>query len=132
MSGERDLGKLLTSISPLLIDGEFVFCSFKSARYGDYSDLDPIAAVIESEGLTIVIPKSKADEHELDYASVYRGITLKVHSSLDAVGLTAAVSSKLTEHGISANVIAGYFHDHVFVPSEHAEKAITALNELSR
>jgi len=132
MSGERDLEKLLTSISPSLIDGEFVFYSFKNARYGDHSDLEPIAAVIESEGLTLVIPKSKADEHELNYTSVFRGITLKVHSSLDAVGLTAAVSSKLTEHGISANVIAGYFHDHVFVPSEHAEKAITALNELSR
>jgi hypothetical protein len=51
---------------------------------------------------------------------------------LDAVGLTAAFSSKLAEHGISANVIAGYFHDHIFVQKEHAEKAIAALNELVR
>ena len=132
MSGERDLEKLLASMSPSLIDGEFVFCSIKSARYGAQSDLEPIAAVTESEGLTLVIPKSKADEHELNYESVFRGITLKVHSSLDAVGLTAAFSSKLTEHGISANVIAGYFHDHIFVQSEHAEKAIAVLNELAR
>jgi hypothetical protein len=132
MTGERDLEKLLASLSPVLIDGEFVFCSFENARYGDHLDLQPIAAITESEGLTLVIPKSKADEHELNYGSVFKGITLKVHSSLGAVGLTAAFSSKLTEHGISANVIAGYFHDHIFVQSDHAEKAIAALDELAR
>ena len=132
MTGERHLERLLASLSPVLIDGEFVFCSFENARYGDHLNLQPIAAITESEGLTLVIPKSKADEHELNYGSVFKGITLKVHSSLEAVGLTAAFSSKLTEHGISANVIAGYFHDHIFVHSEHAEKAIAALDELAR
>ena len=112
--------------------GEFVFCSFPNARYGNHSDLEPIAAVTENEGLTLVIPKSKADEHKLSYDSVFRGITLEIHSSLNAVGLTAAFSSKLGEHGISANVIAGYFHDHIFVQREHAEKAIAALNEFAR
>lgn len=132
MTGERHLERLLASLSPVLIDGEFVFCSFENARYGDHLNLQPIAAMTESEGLTLVIPKSKADEHELNYGPVFKGITLKVHSSLEAVGLTAAFSSKLTEHGISANVIAGYFHDHIFVHSEHAEKAIAALDELAR
>ena len=132
MTGEKDLRILLASMSPVMIDGEFVFCSFENARYGDHSDLGPIATIIESEGLTLVIPKSKADEHGLNYESVFRGITLKIHSSLDAIGLTAAFSSKLTEHGISANVIAGYFHDHIFVHSDHAEKAIAALDELAR
>jgi hypothetical protein len=130
MSGEKDLDKLLPAISPVLMAGEFVFCSFEKALYGDHSDLQPIAAVTESEGLTLVIPKSKADEHRLEYESVFRGITLNVHSSLDAVGLTAAFSSKLTERGISANVIAGYFHDHIFVQNELAVKAIAAINEL--
>lgn len=131
-TGESDLGKLLASMSPVLIDGEFVFCSFENAHYGDHSEFEPIAVVTESEGLTLVIPKSKADEFDLNYESTFRGITLEVHSSLEAVGLTAAFSSKLTEHGISANVIAGYFHDHIFVPSEHAEKAIAALTEPAR
>jgi len=132
MAGEKNLEKLLTSMSPTLMDGEYVFCTFDNARYGDYSELEPIAAFTETEGLTLVIPKSKADEHSLTYQLVFRGITLNVHSSLDAVGLTAAFSSKLAEHGISANVIAGYFHDHIFVQKEHAEKAIAALNELVR
>jgi len=132
MTGERNLDKLLQAMSPALIAGEFVFCSFGEARYGDHTDLEPIAAFAESEGLTLVIPKSKADAHGILYESVFRCITLKVHSSLDAVGLTAAFSAKLTDHGISANVIAGYYHDHIFVQGEFAEKAIAAIEELTR
>jgi hypothetical protein len=132
MTGEINLEKLVAAMSPALMDGEYVFCTFQNAHYGDYSELDPIAAIKESEGLTLIIPKSKADETQLAYESVFKGITLSVHSSLDAVGLTAAFSGKLTEHGISANVIAGYHHDHIFVQSELAEKAIEALNELTR
>lgn len=132
MTGETDLTTLLASMAPVLIDGEFVFCSFADARYGDHADREPIAAMSEPEGLTLVIPRAKADERGLDYTSVFRGITLRVHSSLEAVGLTAAFSRKLTEHGISANVIAGYFHDHIFVQRDHAERALAALMELTR
>ena len=124
--------KLLASMSPKLMDGEFVFCSFQDAQYRDYFDLEPIAAINESEGLTLIIPKSKADERDMNYGSVFGGITLNIHSCLEAVGLTAAFSSKLTEHGISANVIAGYYHDHIFVQREYAEKAIEALAEFAR
>ncbi len=131
MSGEKNLDKLLSTMSPILITGEFVFCSFEHARYGDHANLQPIAAFTEHEGLTLVIPKSKADEQGIKYESCFRCITLMVHSSLDAVGLTAAFSNKLAEHGISANVIAGYFHDHIFVQKELAEKAIAAINELT-
>jgi len=131
MNGEKNLKNLLTTMSPNLIAGDFVFCSFENANYGDHADLKPIAAFSENEGLTLVIPKLKADEHGMKYESVFKCITLSVHSSLDAVGLTAAFSNKLTEHGISANVIAGYFHDHIFVQAEHAENAIAALNELA-
>lgn len=132
MTGESDLGKLLASMSPVLIDGEYIFCSFENVRYGDHTNLEPIATVKEAEGVTLVIPKSKADEHEIKYESVFRCITLNVHSSLDAVGLTAAFSSKLAERGVSANVMAGYFHDHIFVQSGQAEKAIAAIRELTR
>lgn len=132
MTGEKNLDKLLQTMSPTLVAGEFVFCSFEDSRYGDHSNLEPIASFAESEGLTLVIPKSKADEYAIRYESVFSCITLKVHSSLDAVGLTAAISTKLTEHGISANVIAGYYHDHIFIQCEFAEKAIAAIEELTR
>jgi hypothetical protein len=132
MAGEKNLDKLLRGMSPELVDGEFVFCSFEDSRYGDHSQLTPIACYAESEGLTLVIPRSKADEYGIDYESVFRCITLKIHSSLDAVGLTAAFSARLTAHGISANVIAGFYHDHVFVQRELAREAIAAIGELSR
>ena len=132
MSGEENLDKLLASMSPELIDSEFVFFTFSDARYGDHARLEPVAAVSETEGMTLVVPRSKADEYGLEYESVFRGITLSVHSSLEAVGLTAAFSSKLAEHGISANVIAGYFHDHIFVPRGDAEMALSALAELAQ
>ena len=132
MTGETDLEKLLESMSPKLMDGEYVFCTFENAQYGDYADLDPLAAIREPEGLTLIIPRSKADDKGLGYESVFKGITLSVHSSLEAVGLTAAFSGKLTEHGISANVVAGFYHDHIFVQSELAKRAVEALIELTR
>lgn len=131
MTGETNLANLLASMSPVLMDGEYVFCSFENARYGDRPELQPFASCIEPEGLTLIIPRSRADAHELGYESVFRGITLRIHSSLEAVGLTAAISARLTEYGISANVIAGHFHDHIFVQSEYAEKAMTALGEFT-
>ncbi len=131
MTGENDLEKLLAHMTPELMDGEYIFCSFQDAQYGDYSDLEPLAAIIESEGLSLIIPKLKADEKGISYESVFKGITLKIHSSLDAVGLTAAFSGKLTEQGISANVIAGYYHDHIFVQAELADRAMKLLLEFT-
>lgn len=127
MPGETELGKLLASLSPRLMEGEYVFCTFESARYGDLAHLEPIGAFSEAEGLSLIFPLSRAQQHGLKYEAVYRGITLGVQSSLDAVGLTAAFSSRLADCGISANVVAGYYHDHLFVRSEHAQRAVEAL-----
>ena len=132
MPGERDLTILLATMSPLLIDGEFVFVSFEDGRYGDHSELQPFASVAEAEGLTLLIPKSAADERQLNYESTFRGITLRVHSNLESVGLTAAFSTELSAQNISANVVAGYYHDHIFVQSAQAEIAIAALRQLAR
>lgn len=132
MTGETDLKTILASLAPALDTEEFVYCSFKQARYGDHQQLQPIVAVAEGEGLTLVIPRAKADAGGIGYESVFRRITLQVHSSLDAVGLTAAFATRLTEHGISANVIAGFYHDHIFVQAEQAENALAAISELSR
>ena len=130
MAGETDLQKLLSAMSPELLPDTFVFCTIQGI-YGDYSELSPLATFSESEGLTLVVTEEKAREAGLYYETVFKAITLTVHSSLDAVGLTAAVSSQLAERGISANVIAAYYHDHIFVQAEKAELAIKALKELS-
>lgn len=132
MAGETDLSKLLASLDPHLMAGDFVFCTLQDARYGDFADLLPLASFREAEGLTVLIPRQNADKAGFNYECIFKGITLKVHSSLDAVGLTAAVSSKLARRGISANVIAAYYHDHIFVPAKKVAAALSALNEFSR
>lgn len=131
MSGITDLPFLLASMEPTLSSGEFVFVSRSDAAYGNGVELSPVAAFAEDEGLTLVVPKGRANAHGEVYSGVFRGITLRVHSSLAAVGLTAAVANALTEHGISANVIAAYYHDHVFVPTERASDAVSVLTSLA-
>ena len=68
----------------------------------------------------------------MPYSFVGAWITLNVHSALEAVGLTAAVSRALTEAGISCNVVAAYYHDHLFVPAEQGERALKILQDLAR
>ena len=130
MVGETDLDKLLAQMRPSLLACDFVFCTAADSNYGDLAELKPLASFQETEGLTLVLEKPVADEAGLNYDSVFRCITLKVHSSLSAVGLTAAVAGKLAASGISANVIAAYFHDHVFVPAEKAQRALQLLAEV--
>ncbi len=132
MAGEKNLDNLLRLMSPALIEGDYVFCTVKNSKYGDYADAEPIASFAEAEGLTLVLLKDDAETFGLSYEGVFRCITLGVHSSLHATGLTAAVSGKLAEHGISANIIAAYFHDHVFVQSELANTAIGILSKLGK
>ena len=127
MTGETDLKKILATLSPQLDSREYVFCTFKNAVYGDYAQLQPIALFREDEGLSLVVEKSCADREGIDYQAVFKCISLNVHSSLQAVGLTAAVSSLLAEQGISANMIAAYYHDHIFVPAADAEQALALL-----
>lgn len=130
--GETQLQQLLKTLSPELNDSEYVFLSFKGAAYGEHTNLMPLASFNEKEGLTLVVPREQADKHEHSYQAVFKCITLQVHSSLEAVGLTAAFAEKLTSRNISANVIAGFYHDHIFVTSQDTNAAVMALNELSQ
>jgi hypothetical protein len=131
MSGVKDIELLLKSLSPKLTQTEFVFCSV-SGDVRDYLSLNPMAFFQESEGLTLVLEQSVALDAGLAFEGAFKQITLTVHSSLEAVGLTAAVSTKLASKGISANVIAAFYHDHIFVPSEQADQALHALHEFNQ
>lgn len=119
MAGITDLQRLLQSMSPQLVEGEYVFCTV-DGPLTDYLHLDPIATFREQEGLTLVLKAQHAEKAGLNTNSHFCLITLTVHSSLEAVGLTAAFANKLASYGISANVIAGYYHDHIFVPKGKA------------
>jgi len=127
MAGEKNITTLLRSISPKLIEDTFVFCTVKDGKYGDCAETMPIASYLEEEGLTLVIKKELADRLGYVYEGVFKCITLEVYSNLESVGLTAAVSTKLCEHNISANVFAGFYHDHIFVPLDVAPKALALL-----
>ena len=129
MSGETNLARLLQSMTPQLNPGQYVFCCVP-AEY-DCNGLQPIASLRESEGLSLVLPREVADAYNLSYDYVAAWITLEVHSSLAAVGLTASFSTALAQAGISCNVVAGFHHDHLFVPCERAEKALSTLRALS-
>lgn len=130
MTGEKDLDKLLKTMKPKHNTGDFVFCS--TANLEIVNSIDPILVFKEEEGYTLILPKESADNLKLDYSFVAAWITLTVHSSLEAVGLTAAFSKALSDAGISCNVVAAYYHDHIFVDKKDAEKAITILNEFSK
>ena len=95
-------------------------------------ELNPIGIFHEKEGVTFILEQQDAVNKKIHYQSDYRLITLNVHSSLDAVGLTAAFSAKLAEKNISANVVTAYYHDHIFVPEEKAEQALNAILELQK
>jgi uncharacterized protein len=125
MAAERDLRQLLASMDPVEVPGEFVFVSVADGRA-----LPSRAMVVEDEGVTHVLARADADEYGLPYDFVAAWITLRVHSALDAVGLTAAVAGALSEAGISCNVIAGAFHDHLLVPHGQAADAIGVLQAL--
>ncbi|GAB3480325.1 ACT domain-containing protein [Marinomonas epiphytica] len=130
MSAITNLDTLLKSMSPELIEGNYVFCTTQGSL-NDYLDFTPIATFQEKEGLTLVLKEEAAIRALLPYDAVFSLITLSVHSSLEAVGLTAAFATKLGSYGISANVIAGYYHDHIFVQKDKAEAAMNALKEFA-
>jgi hypothetical protein len=128
LSGETNLNKLLSSMSPKLKTSTYVFCSIPYESNIDLIALDPLATFKEYEGFTLVVMKETADKAGLRYESCFKCITLNVHSSLEAVGLTAAVASQLARYSISANVMAAFYHDHIFIPADKAELALEALS----
>jgi uncharacterized protein len=129
MNGEENLDILLKSMSPRLNEGEYVFCCVDDAAHIDLSSV--IGTFREQEGTTVILSRQRADELGLPYTYVSAWITLSVHSSLAAVGLTSAFSAALAKEGISCNVVAGVHHDHIFVGISDAERAMEALKILS-
>jgi uncharacterized protein len=129
MAGEKNLEILLKSLKPELNTGDYVFCVIADSNSVQADEV--LLMFREKEGNTIVVKKELADNMQLDYAFVAAWITLTVHSSLEAVGLTAAFSSALAKAGISCNVVAAFYHDHIFVDKKDATKAMEILNRFS-
>jgi hypothetical protein len=114
LSGERDLARLLAALDPQLHSERYGFSVTSNPSLGD----GDFAIVREAEGLTQIRP---------DPSGEWARISLGIHSSLEAVGLTAALSTRLSERGISANIVAAFHHDHIFVPWARRHEAIDCL-----
>lgn len=130
MRGETNLQQLLRTMRPALNEGEFIFYSLPDLSVININDI--IFSFKEKEGFTVILEKSLADKLNIPYSFVAAWITLTVHSSLEAVGLTAAFSKALADAGISCNVVAGFYHDHIFVAKQDAAKAMQVLLGLSQ
>lgn len=128
-SGSTDLDAMLGSMDATVRPDEYVYATVA----GNHPSRHRAEAVIqEDEGLTVILRREDAEAHGLDYHFVASWITLTVHSSLEAVGLTAAFSQALAAEGISCNVLAGFHHDHLLVPVRDTDRALAALRRLRK
>lgn len=122
--GATDLQSLLIEMDPHLSRRQWCFQAISSPQFMPET---AFALIREEEGLCCVLPAQAAERD----APIFAKVTLRVQSSLTAIGLTAAVSAALAQAGIACNVIAGLHHDHVFVPWENRKAAFEVLETLS-
>ena len=128
----RDSQSMLAGMTPVLTEGEFVFCSINETDVIGRAMPMALGSFKEVEGLTVILARADAKALGFDDALPMRRITLEVFSALDGVGLTAGVAAALAAENIPCNMIAAYHHDHVFVPAAMAERAIAVLRELQQ
>jgi len=126
----RTVAQMLAALEPQLLPDTFVFACLPEEADADCVAMAPIATFREAEGFTVVVEHSRAEAAGLAVNGLFRCITLGLNSGLYEVGLTAAVATALAKENISANVIAAFHHDHVFVPTERAEEALAVLQGL--
>lgn len=126
----KALDQLLSTMQPVLEPEVYVYCIWPLEQ--SWPGPLPLATFKEKEGLTLVLTEQQAAEYQLDILFRARWISLKVHSDLEAIGLTAAFATALADAGLSCNVFAGAFHDHILVPVHQAEAAMRVLQHLQQ
>jgi len=124
MTTGRETQAMISGMAPRLMAGDYVFVGSADPAQRDRA----IASFQEAEGLSLILPAEAMPEA----GPRMRLITLEVQSSLEGVGLTAAVSTALARDSIPCNIVAAFHHDHVFVPADMADRALAVLEALSR
>ena len=119
----------MSGLEPRLHEGEYAFVSL--GPDASWAGLEPVATVREPEGWTFVVPREQAAARGLEPLWQGAWITLAATTSLDSVGLTARFAQALALEGIACNVVAGAFHDHLFVPAGRADEAVELLRTMS-
>lgn len=129
MTGQTDLDILLSTMQPVLHPGIFVFVTMPlSAALPE--GLEPLMTFREKKGRTCIVDEEGARNKGLEGTFRCRMITLNVHSSLDAVGFLAVITTRLAAAGMGANPVSGFYHDHLFVPADRAEEALRVLTRM--
>lgn len=121
----QDRAEMLRQMRPERVEGRFVFQSISAADLVDRLP-DVRGMFLEAEGISVIVPAAVGE------AGAMAQITLQVYSSLEGVGLTAAVAGALADAGIACNMVAALHHDHAFVPEADADRAVEILRALSR
>lgn len=121
-----DLGEILRTLDVEIRPDPYVFAVVP----GD-PPATAAAVIAEDEGVTVVLTADEARRHGISDSPSFAWLTLTVHSSLEAVGLTAAFSAALAEAGLSCNVLAGFHHDHLLVPFADRERAAEVVRALA-
>lgn len=130
MSGETDHVRLQQMMAPDLRPETYVYCTFQDHRLPD--NLSPICTFRETEGLTAIVERDQAVRSEVPFIFEAKLITLTVHSSLEAIGFLATISTALAKAGIPCNAVAAFHHDHLFIPVDRADDAFALLEALSQ
>jgi uncharacterized protein len=131
MPGEMTLTVLLRQMGPALDAAPYGY-GVLPVGAAVPAGLQAFAVIAEPEGLTVVATLAALEQAGIAYDGAWARISLGVQSDLAAVGLTAAIATALTAQGVSANVVAGYFHDHVFVQWDKRDTAMAALLSLAK
>ncbi len=129
LTGETNLTALLSSLLPRLDPVEYAFGMIPDGQVIPPA-MTPIGTFREPQGLTIIAAAGQFSGTGIAHSPGWAMITLAVHSSLQAVGMIAAIAAALADAGISANVVAGYHHDHIFVPWDRRDEAVQILQNL--
>ena len=123
----KDTQAMIAGMTPSLDPGTWAFCAVTG---DDTIPSDAFAVIQETEGTTLILPEATAKQGGYTASPAMKKITLQVNSDLEGVGLTAAVATALTKQNIPCNVVAGYHHDHIFVPEAQAGLAYDTLLQL--
>ena len=129
MTGETNLDQLIAAMAAELVDGVYVFATLPDRAVPE--ELSPRMVFQEAEGTTAILLRVDAESHGIAYEFPCRMITLNIHSSLQAVGFMARITTALARLGMGVNPVSGYFHDHLFVPEGREQEAMAQLRAMA-
>jgi len=97
----------------------------------DFGSLNPVMVYQEEEGTTLIVSEKQALQAGVNHEFPCKKITLNIHSSLEAVGFLARITTRLAALQMGVNPVSGFYHDHLFVPVDKAAIAMRELKAMS-